>query len=127
MDILKRRGSITANDGQWSASICWAAADSPPIEYIEALMRWAKDLKDWEAEIKDGLPDVGMLSYVVVNSGDYLRYTLSDQDIKGLLGGKYEWSPGELLGWELNEPVNSWVWVPLRAIDEKVVKREIGI
>lgn len=80
-------------------------------------MRWAKDLKDWEAEIKDGLLDVGMLSYVVVNSGDYLRYTLSDQDIEGLLGGKYEWSPGVLLGWELNEPVNSWIWVPLRAIE----------
>ncbi len=39
MDILKRIGSITANDGQWSASICWATADSPPTEYIEALMK----------------------------------------------------------------------------------------
>ncbi len=68
-----------------------------------------------------------MLSYVVVNSGDYLRYTLSDQDIGGLLGGKFEWSPGELLGWELNEPVNSWVRVPLRVVYEKVVKREMGI
>lgn len=76
-----------------SASICWVAADSPPTDYIVALMRWAKDLKDREAKVKDGLPDVGMLSYVVVNSGGCLRYTLSDQDIEGLLRGKYEWSP----------------------------------
>lgn len=73
----------------WSASIRWEAADSLPIEYIEALLRWAKDAKDWEAEIRDGLPEMGMLSYVVVNSGDYLRYALSDQDIEDIRGGKY--------------------------------------
>ncbi|MDD4591202.1 MAG: hypothetical protein PHG06_12375 [Parabacteroides sp.] len=91
-NIKITRGSdrITAELNDYSALIVSEKIDQIDEMYAVVLLDWNMRIWDWEAVVTEAENRAEKLEL----SGDQVIYTLSNEDLLGLFGGKYAGSPG---------------------------------